>query len=284
MKLKVIEWNIHGAASMGWNNNYTIPKFVVDRILNEKAEIIILTEFVISKGWDYLQSKFEENNYVWFMTHTSYQNGILIAINKNIEGLDLEEIKKYKGDKTSSTMDTDVAERPDFLQVEFKIKDQLIFIIGTRIRDDSFKNKREQFENLLKQVKSIGEGGAVIIAGDFNHGAIKNESDENYNYEGSVREDYNYQLIRKLFIDINYATYTPDYGTYGRKFSWVMENPAIKIKEDHVITRNVKVTNEDYLWDFVSQNNGYGNLKAADYKTHLKGLPDHAILVADIEL
>ena len=42
-----MEWNIHGAASMGWNNDYSIKKFVVDRIIAEKADIAILVEFVI---------------------------------------------------------------------------------------------------------------------------------------------------------------------------------------------------------------------------------------------
>jgi hypothetical protein len=83
-KLKIMEWNIHGTSSMGWNNGYTIKEFVVNRIMDAEADIIILVEFVVAKGWDYFQSKFEEKNYVWFMTNTSSQNGIFIAIKKRL--------------------------------------------------------------------------------------------------------------------------------------------------------------------------------------------------------
>ena len=53
--MKIMDWNIHGAASVGWNNGYPIEKFVVDRILAEKSDIVIINEFAISKGWDYFQ-------------------------------------------------------------------------------------------------------------------------------------------------------------------------------------------------------------------------------------
>ena len=71
MKLKAMVWNIHGAASTGWSNNYQIKKFVVDKIISINADIVIINEFVISKGWDYFQDKLVENNYIWFLTCSS---------------------------------------------------------------------------------------------------------------------------------------------------------------------------------------------------------------------
>lgn len=284
-ELKIIEWNIHGAASMGWNNKYEIKKFVVDRIISEKAQIVILNEFVISIGWDYFQSELTKNEYIWFIAHTSSQNGILIAINTNIEGLSIEKIKKYEGNNITSIVNDHIKEQPNFLQVKLEINNQSVYIIGIRIRDDeSYKNKMKQFEEILKQLKTIGKDEVVMISGDFNHGAIKYESDENYNYEDNSRKDYNYQMMRKLFKDLNLDSHTPDYGSYGRKFSWVMKFQNIKVKEDHIITKKVKVTSIDYLWDFITSENGYGNLKPEDYKSNLIGLPDHAILTATIEI
>lgn len=279
MNLKVIEWNIHGAASMGWNNNYTIQEFVVNRIIDadEKADIIILVEFVVAKGWDYLQSKFEENNYIWFMTYISSQNGILIAIKKHIEGLNLEEIKKCEGDKISTTMNTGIAEKPDFIQVELKVEEkQPIFIIGTRIRVDSGKNtdddkkvalKRNQFKELDAYLSKIGSG-QVICAGDFNA------------YWPSIWKTKKNTTLPKTSQTYDLHT---QWDLAKKQFSYVLPI-GTKCTFDHIISRGVAVSNIEYNWDFVSISNGYDNLKAEDYKSHLIGLPDHAILIADIEL
>lgn len=52
--LKVVTWNIKGGAALGWNNKYTIRSEAVDKILEQKADFIVLTEFVLAKGLDYL--------------------------------------------------------------------------------------------------------------------------------------------------------------------------------------------------------------------------------------
>lgn len=60
MKSKIMTWNIQGVASLVWNNQYKIRKDVVDKIICPKpkvdieADIIVLTEYVIAQGIDYL--------------------------------------------------------------------------------------------------------------------------------------------------------------------------------------------------------------------------------------
>lgn len=90
----IVEWNVRGAASLPWNNNYEIKGWVVDEILKDSPMCIILTEFVISKGWDYLQSELEKKKYIWFVTSSTAGNGILIAINKNTR-IDYTDICNY---------------------------------------------------------------------------------------------------------------------------------------------------------------------------------------------
>lgn len=283
-KFKILEWNIRGAATMGWNNNYEIKEFVVDTIMSEKEDIVILNEFVISKGWDYFQAKLADNNYIWFMTYTSSQNGILIAINKNIDDLELEDKKIFGQNLISTKLSSNQIGNPNFLQIKFQVNKQTVYVMGVRIRQDSFKNRRKQFELLLDQVKSIKKDDYIIIAGDFNHGAIKYESDLEYDYKGNDREYYSYQMIFREFMDINCEMHTPDKGRYGHKFSWVMKEPMIKIKEDHLITRgNMILSESDYKWDFLTCGNGYKYLKPEDYKDVKCGYPDHAILIATVE-
>lgn len=270
-ELKILGWNIHGSASMGWNNEYEIKEFVVDRIMSEEAHIVILNEFVFTRGWDYFQSKLIENNYVWFMTQTTSQNGILIAVNKKIDGLDLKEIEKYESGKISAIMNTNVAEKPNFLQVELKINEQSIFIIGTRIRDAA--NHISQFNALKEHLDSIHADNKIICNGDFN--------------------EWKNHMCDKLGKD--YIVCTPRYqmGEWQNydtldKWSAIVKNKQTgkesKSLIDHIVVKNVKVSNEDYQWDFVTTINGYGDLKPEDYKSNLVGLPDHAILTANIKI
>ena len=84
MELKVMTWNIQGAAVLSWNKSYEIKKELVDKIFDQKADVAVLTELVISKGWDYFQERLEDNDYIWFMTNRTGKNGILIFIKKHL--------------------------------------------------------------------------------------------------------------------------------------------------------------------------------------------------------
>lgn len=274
MKLKVMEWNIHGAASMGWNNDYFIRRFVVDRILNEKAHIIILLEFVVSKGWDYLQSRLEEGNYIWFITCTSSENGILIAIKRDIEGLNLEGIEKYEGDNISKKMNTSIEEKPNFLQVDIVINNELLTIIGTRIRDSDGKS---QFKALKEHLEYINN--KVICIGDFNTWASYIANFDKWNL---LPKDYSIHSPGLYKDQNNYYRNSWDLSNNCvAKWSFVHKNGG-KAPLEHIIAKNVTVTTKDYSWDFVNKNNGYDFRMCESYKSDLIGLPDHAVLKAEI--
>lgn len=114
-KLKALEWNIRAAAAVGWDNDYDIKPWIVDMITSNDYDIVILNEFAISNGWDYCQCQLKENGYVWVMTYTSYENGILIAIKK-----DTFHIKHRKDVIVTEQIDNSnngCIELPDFLAI-----------------------------------------------------------------------------------------------------------------------------------------------------------------------
>ena len=131
-KLNVLEWNIRAAASIGWDNDYEIQNWLVDKVTNNNYDVIILNEFVIAKGWDNCQNQLKQAGYVWFMTYTSYENGILIALKKdtfNIECRDDVHITKQICNEKDSCI-----ECPDFLAVTVTYANIPLTIIGTRIK------------------------------------------------------------------------------------------------------------------------------------------------------
>lgn len=82
--MKIATWNVHGGAILPWHDNEKISKETVDRIMYEKADIFVITEIALASGWDYLEEKMQENEYVWFSSFVSGSNGILILVKKKI--------------------------------------------------------------------------------------------------------------------------------------------------------------------------------------------------------
>ncbi len=276
-----MDWNIHGAASVGWNNGYTIKKFIVDRIIAEKSDIVIINEFIISKGWDYFQEKLIEFGYIWFMTNTSTDNGVLIAVKKESLDMDLVNEVLYKSEMVTTKMMTTQSDKPNFLQVKLNINNKELYVIGTRIRVLIDKNATEeqistfkinQLQALKEHMDKVPSSVAIVCGGDFNvwQSTIKKELGTNYSvstprYSMSVWQDYS---TLDTWSAVPYCN--------GNKQLF-----------DHYISRGIKeLKNVNYDgWSFVNTSaNEYQNRSKADYKSDLIGCPDHDILTADIEL
>lgn len=56
--MKVLKWSIHGGAKISCDRIYEIPRWIVNRVISETLDCIVLTEFVISRRWDYFQEEF----------------------------------------------------------------------------------------------------------------------------------------------------------------------------------------------------------------------------------
>lgn len=136
-KFTIVQWNIRGAAAIPWKKGYKIEPWIVNEILKDLPMCIVLNEFVVSKGWDYLQSELEKNEYTWFITAFTGGNGILIAIKKDI-GLNFEGVCNYKPEyilNNEILLKPDVpADVPDFYEIRLKYEEKLHSIIGVRIR------------------------------------------------------------------------------------------------------------------------------------------------------
>lgn len=262
-KLEIMAWNIHGAGGYG---NYAIPNFVADKILNKNVDIAIIVEFITGKGWDYLIGTLEKSYDIFISPYTSGINQVMIALKKE-KGFEVKRIL------TENPIEK---EKPEFLQVETELEGKSFAIIGVRIKTQGTNKQIDsQFEFLKDHLKTL-ENSNVLCAGDFNV--------------------WKTPLSKKLKLDITpeYNIFTPEYsmvdGDFNTLDTWsaVIKNSKTNVVGkaliDHIIAKGLGIKDLKYSWDFVSEKNGYGNLKPEDYKSHLVGLPDHAILSATVEL
>lgn len=267
MILKVKEWNINGGASIAWTNGYEIRNWVVDEAMKNEPDIIVFTEFVISKGWDYMQNKLEEK-YHWFISGTTGMNGILIAV-KDRQDFDFSDIKNFEPNYINNVEVLNGDFLPDFYEIKFKVNKTDLSIIGVRIRKDikniygySFTKKQfEALDNYLSMIKHH-----VICIGDFNA-----------YWPGIWNTSRNYTLSKTSNC---MKLCTPVYNSQS-SFSYVFPNGETA-SLDHAIT-NLKPISSRYDWSFLCDKNGYNGFAFMD-KNKPKGIPDHAILITELEI
>ena len=267
MKLSILEWNIGGAAAFPWGNNEIKP-WIIKEILNELPDIIVLTEFVVSKGWDILQDSLKASGYYWFISNSTGKNGILIAIKKHDDFI-FSRILKYDDGTINTSEVLCGIDVPDFYEVIVDINNSPLSIIGIRIRKDINQNSKKytaaQFKLLDSYLSSLNH--KVICIGDFNA-----------YWAGKWKTSNNYTLPK---TSMNYSLHTPPYNV-KEGFSYVQPN-GTKVQLDHLIT-NLPINSSiiKYDWGFLCNNNGYQNYTKESSLALLK-LPDHAILKCTIE-
>ena len=264
--MNIYEWNIHMAATFPCNNGYVIQTWVADEIFKDEPDCVVLTEFVVSKGWDYLQRELEKKNYNWFISNITGQNGILIALKRN-DTYDFSDVFGYKNETINSSevlsKKQAVILLPNFYEIRIKINKEVVSIIGARIRDAQNTAQFHALDDYLSSLKH-----KVICVGDFNaYWAGKWNSPANHTLSKTSR---------------SYDLYTPPYKEGPDWYSFVHSN-GDRVQLDHLIT-NIKSAHiiVKYDWDFVNQNNGYNNIQK-NIPNKPKGLPDHAILKAEID-
>lgn len=275
IELKILEWNINGRAGYG---NYSIPIFVADEIISQDADIVILTEFVVSMGWDYFKGVLEKKYKIFSSPYISGQNGVLIAIKKDTNNIDYDSIV------ATIEMNTKKTEKPNFLQLELEISKVPLIIIGTRIlvddgSDKDLAERKEQRQAIYDHLNYFSSVCRVVCMGDFN---------------ATPRFLWSEVQLNCKNFELDCPSYNTDDDTYKRinreycSWSYVHENgqgvDKGKTSIDNTLSSRIKVANSDYKWNFMSKNNGYGELGKEDFKSHLIGLPDHAILTATIEI
>lgn len=273
--MKIYEWNIGMAATFGCNNGYPIQPWIIDEITIDKPECFVLTEFVVSKGWDDMQKKLEENGYKWFISGSSGQNGILIALKDNKE-IDISNIFDYMDNSVNNAATLNTPCPPDFYEIRFKYKNQAYSLIGLRVR---VNEKRQQFQALDDYLTTLEEMGMIVFCiGDFN-------AYWSNNWKDPIKNTTLPKTAKK------YRLLTPPYNKgIGDWFSYV--NPLIKNKYDgkqqldHMITNiDVEHINCKYDWSYIANRvDKYESETNSTTPNKTKGIPDHAIFKVKLEL
>lgn len=266
--MKVYLWNIGMAATIPSNNGYTLLPWVIDEIITDNPDCIILPEFVVAKGIDYYIDKLEENDYHWFISSVTKNNGILIALKSS--SFDFENTFDYSTITVKTGNEVLVGnELPDFYEIQVTWNSQPLSIIGVRIKTDitgeNVAYKRNQFQSLDDYLSKQNHN--VLCVGDFNA------------YWGNSWSTKRNTTLAKTAAN-GYQLHTPTYNK-GDWYSFVQSN-GDKNQLDHLITNiSNRLITVEYDWSFINSAMYACNIKA-DSPNKPKGMPDHAILKATI--
>lgn len=266
-KYLVVEWNVNQRSGFSKNNAY-IPSFVSDEILSHEADIIILTEFfnivINDVTKNFLEDILLKNNYSYVMTKNNTTNEILIAWQNK---------KFHKVFVDDSVVSTKTNNLPNYLRVDLMNNlDEIISVIGTRIRVVDSHERRKEMDFILQKVKNISY--PLLIGGDFNN-----------NRRLTVDSVWSLNIIDKMLLENNIKRYTPEGQSIYQESSRLGE--AYEFAEDHFFTRGLEMEVDPYDREFVLRAPDtylYGrNFQMNEYGSRKKWSvapcnPDHAIL------
>lgn len=292
--MKLLVWNINQRSS-----GEEIPPFVSEMIKNTNADIVVLTEFLsaanansekIKKFKDSLSEKYYTFCNEKRDKEREKANGIFIAVKKGfaeINGAPNEDLKT----------DCKEEDQPNFLQLDIVVEGKPISIIGTRIQvgggvtRSAYIESRLQLISLVEHIVKLGNKN-IIVAGDFNNAKIRGDEAADYltvrdNYRGKVTFDtYNYHIMKGIFATAGLTVFTPpgEQYSYGFKLDRDGKPDNGCFKEDHIVTKNLKVENSKYCHSFIENYKIDKEWRKKKYEyVIVEAYPDHAILTADVD-
>jgi endonuclease/exonuclease/phosphatase family metal-dependent hydrolase len=300
--MKLLVWNINQRSS-----GKEIPPFVSEMIMdfNTDADIVVLTEFLsaanansekIKKFKDSLSKKYYTFCNEKRDKEREKANGIFIAVKKGfaeINGAPNEDLKT----------DCKEEDQPNFLQLDIVVEGKPISIIGTRIQvgggvtRSAYIESRLQLISLVEHLVKLGNKN-IIVAGDFNNAKIRGDEAADYltvrdNYRGKVTFDtYNYHIMKGIFATAGLTVFTPpgEQYSYGFKLDRDGKLDNGRFKEDHIVTKNLKVENSKYCHSFIENykidkewERRWNRRKKKYEYVIVEAYPDHAILTADVD-
>ncbi|WP_300383677.1 hypothetical protein [Clostridium sp.] len=277
--ISIVEWNKNQRTS-----NKPIDIFVSYELTKTKPHVIFVVEYKEDKIFE---DTIRMNGYKVYSTgKIQRKNEVLIAI-------------RNEGDFTNIQKSVDkIPNSLDILSIGVSFNNRSICLIGARIQIgvgnvEDYIDRGKQLNDLVDYTKLIKNNfDSIIIAGDFNHGQIREEYNDDFLYKDYLQEPCSYQKMKKMFKEIECKVYTPE-GNNRSVFSWVGKatdkkngtNNFYYIKEDHlIISNNLSKNTINYEWDYVNNEGRYADLNMYDYKSQVSGLPDHAKLLATISI
>lgn len=283
-RLKVLEWNINMRSQ-----NKEIPEWVITEIGRKEADVIVLVEYKNGINNDELIGSYLKNNVGEY--HIEYYdgyedlnygnndkgNGVLIALRKRC----FTEIAMVKH------QDIDNDNHPNWLQVRAKLKNnnQVIDIIGVRVRVGLSNNERIELENRITQFKTFLDelntlelNSKQVIIGDFNFGPHMTEYKPKYKVNW---QEFIYMIREKEYLKrLYYSPYSPTGTSYKeRKLDWLVTK-GIEIKESSEYNQ--------LDWSFGVHNtkkyvSGYNVPEGYFIRTD-SGYPDHAMFTVELSI
>jgi exodeoxyribonuclease-3 len=263
IKLNVMYLNSNLRSNVG--ELQKIPGFIYSLIEENNRDIIVLSEFFKVPDYQVFTERLRDLGYTVFLDPREAKkniNQILIAV------------------KTSLISDSKIYTLPDgdsfpnFLHIWLNIHGEELDVIGMRIKigsektqtgiNDDFKNRNLQLKKIQTYINNMSESNLILV-GDFNNGGYRT-GQRPIDFRGVAREFYNYPLISRTLQRHCLVDHTPD-----DSYSW-MDDQGGKYKIDHIFSKNVKVINSTYSWDFTQK---------PKYKKII-GMPDHALMLATI--
>jgi endonuclease/exonuclease/phosphatase family metal-dependent hydrolase len=320
--MELFVWNINQQSS-----GQGIPRFVSEVIMESNADIVVLTEFIsaahkenIGKFIENLSEKYD-SRYNEDRDKERRANGILIAVKKGFAEIISPAIERLVTHFSEQ-------DQPNFLQAEIVVDGKPITIIGTRIqidckksqsksqeiRREEYNERRAQLLSLIEHINAL-ENKNILIAGDFNntciHGKRINgklmpgEEEKKYSevrkyYRGKdlteqldTFDTYNYHIMKDDFVNNEMTVFTPKGEQYSHDFKFNDKKEILSdgyLKEDHIITKNLKVSNLKYCHSFI-ENHKNEIVWEQKWNRRKRGCeyiidcpyPDHAILTADVK-
>jgi hypothetical protein len=271
MKRKVIGWNINQRSGMGKE----IPGVVSEELLDQNADIIVLTEAVKNDSLSVFIEKMQSNGYEAAISKNENTNEVCILWKRELYRLISVD------DSLITAKDND---NPNYLMVALKDNDNQGFnVVGYRIRVGK-KDSKEEYEFRAKQMRIVTDKLSELS------GPTMVVTDSNNLRRGTKAKEWNLSVLDSMLAEVGYKRNTP---TGSSIFA---ANPAIKdyeFAEDHIITNGINITDIQYDREFVQRDTEVYKWEkdftrriegTDDYEQIRVGYPDHAIVKGYFEI
>lgn len=266
MKKKVIGWNINQRSGMA----DSIPQFVIDELIDQNADIIVLTELFKNRTIEYFWNEMKRAGYSFAVTQNDGTNEVGILWKK-------DEFKLSAVDDSVVTkMDNN---NPNLLLVDLLDKFGRIFtVVGFRIRMVDYIERVEELEIVVE--KANAKKNPILMITDCNN--LR---------RGTIEKNWNLDVIDKILSSGDFERHTP----FGQSIYAENANGgyAYEFAEDHIIVRGLKVDLGNYDRAFVTRDicaypwgkdfQRYDEINGCKQSIQ-PGFPDHAIVKGYISL
>ena len=260
MKSKVIGWNINQRSGMGKG----IPQFVIDELIDQNADIIVLTELFQHSTIGNFWAEMERAGYQHAVTQNNGTNEVGILWKRDVYTFHAVD------DSVVTTMKNN---HPNFLLVDLEDQNgQFLTVAGFRIRMVDYSQRAEELKIVVNKAKE--KKNPVLMIADCNN--LRRETTET---------SWNLQVVDHILSQGGFERHTPCGQSIFEEHA--DRGYAYEFAEDHLITRDIVVELGDYEREFVRRDR-IAYPWGKDFQTHDKehrrrvsvepGFPDHAIV------